>query len=112
MSKSILIIDTPENCYNCGIRKGYFCGGIGGMFGKSLPTDLRKPAWCPLKIKLQKNSTNLIRLNEEIDRFIDAAHENYLKLENDKDKAAIDGEIKAYWNLKNLVEEFLEAEEE
>ena len=49
MNKSILIIDTPENCYNCGIRKGYLCGGVGGLFGKSLSVNLEKPDWCPLK---------------------------------------------------------------
>lgn len=51
MNKSILVIDTPENCYNCGIRNGYTCGGRVvslGMFGRPIPTDLHKPEWCPL----------------------------------------------------------------
>lgn len=48
--KSMLVIDTPEDCYNCGIRKGYSCGvsGVCGI-GKTLPANLRKPDWCPLR---------------------------------------------------------------
>ena len=52
MSKSILVIDTPENCYNCGIRRGYSCGGVSGTFGTGKDIDdfrLHKPDWCPLK---------------------------------------------------------------
>lgn len=66
MNKSVLIIDTPENCYNCGIRKGYLCGGVGGMFGKPLATDLKKPDWCPLKkISGQTESGEIIFQKEE-----------------------------------------------
>lgn len=57
MSRSILVIDTPENCYNCGVRRGYMCGGVSESFGigKTLSTDLHKPDWCPLK-KLSRKS--------------------------------------------------------
>lgn len=60
MSKSILVIDTPENCYDCGIRKGYSCGGVSVIcgIGKTLPTNLRKPDWCPLRDLPEKKSEN------------------------------------------------------
>ena len=63
MSKSILVIDAPENRYNCGIRKGYSCGGVKVIcgVGKTLPTNLEKPDWCPLKgIPKKKKHDNAI----------------------------------------------------
>lgn len=62
MNKSILVIDTSENCYNCGIRRGYSCGGVRGAFGMGKDIDdfkLHKPNWCPLKdVPKKKNVRN------------------------------------------------------
>ena len=49
MSKSSLIIDTPEYCYLCSCYVEY--GGEGycqGITVKRVPTE-GKPSWCPLK---------------------------------------------------------------
>jgi len=49
MSKSSLIIDTPEHCYLCSCYAEYegdgYCQGI---TAKRVPTE-GKPSWCPLK---------------------------------------------------------------
>lgn len=48
MSKSILIIDTPENCTDCKFSEyqGIVCRAIGLNKSHSNP---QKPDWCPLK---------------------------------------------------------------
>lgn len=93
MSKSILVIDTPENCYDCGIRKGYSCGGISSVcgIGKTLPTNLHKPDWCPLK-ELPKTSVGIEvcigNKAECVKSYVDgynACIDEILKGENDND---------------------------
>lgn len=51
MKRSILVIKTPENCYDCVLRRCYSCGAVSDIpgYGKELPTNLYKPHWCPLK---------------------------------------------------------------
>ena len=55
MSKSVLVIDTPENCYDCPIgqdcsnilEESLFCLGAGKcVIDKEAATI---PNWCPLK---------------------------------------------------------------
>lgn len=52
----------------------------------------------------------LIQLNENIDSLIEVAHETYMSV-SDRDfenKARLDGQIRAYWNVKSMVEDILE----
>ena len=48
MSKSVLVIDTPEDCESCGLH-----GGIFNSFCRINCRDIKgtstKPDWCPLK---------------------------------------------------------------
>lgn len=48
MSKSVLVIDTPENCNSCDL-----CGGTFHVFCEVNHRDIEdfsvKPDWCPLK---------------------------------------------------------------
>ena len=47
MSKSILVIDTPENCAVCRLKIGLYCKENGNSIAKYFYND--KPNWCPLK---------------------------------------------------------------
>lgn len=46
MSKSILVIDTPENCVKCDLKDGYFCGKTKRWIDEDC---FPKPDWCPLR---------------------------------------------------------------
>lgn len=46
MSKSILVIDTPENCFKCDLKDGYFCGKTKRWIDEAC---FPKPDWCPLR---------------------------------------------------------------
>ena len=59
--------------------------------------------------KLDENLKALINLNETIDGLIDVAHETSLVANNAENKARMEGEVSAYWNVKNLVEDLLQA---
>lgn len=49
MSKSVLIIDTPEHCYLCTCyTEDEGDGYCLGITAKRVPTE-GKPSWCPLK---------------------------------------------------------------
>nr|DAL18232.1 MAG TPA_asm: hypothetical protein [Caudoviricetes sp.] len=57
MSKSVLVIDTPENCRSCYLR-GFtlnlqYCRGK----LKDIKDTSVKPDWCPLKPLPEKNTT-------------------------------------------------------
>ena len=56
MSKSVLVIDTPENCNSCDL-----CGGTFHVFCEVNHRDIEdfsvKPDWCPLKPLPEKNTT-------------------------------------------------------
>lgn len=70
MSKSILVINTPQKCEECQLCKNYmkvshawgnpntyevYCAGIANRILTEVPKD-KKPDWCPLKdIPLKKN---------------------------------------------------------
>lgn len=47
MNKSILVIDTPENCYYCELNNYHFCNVTGNNIKEYLATEYR-PKWCPL----------------------------------------------------------------
>ena len=45
MSKSVLVIDTPENCGKCKFISGFWCRA---MNGRRVPNNDVIPNWCPL----------------------------------------------------------------
>lgn len=46
MNKSVLVIDTPENCGKCKFISEFWCRA---MNGRRVPNDDVIPNWCPLK---------------------------------------------------------------
>ena len=46
MSKSVLVIDTPENCGKCKFISTFWCRATGG---RRVPNNDVIPGWCPLK---------------------------------------------------------------
>ena len=46
VSKSVLVIDTPENCGKCKFISGFWCRA---MNGRRAPNNDVIPNWCPLK---------------------------------------------------------------
>lgn len=67
MSKSILVIDTPENCAKCDLKDGYFCG----ITKRWIDEDcFLKPDWCPLrdlpekKLKVKYQGNGCFGINE------------------------------------------------
>ena len=46
MSKSVLVIDTPENCGKCKFISEFWCRA---MNGRRVPNNDVIPNWCPLK---------------------------------------------------------------
>nr|DAZ41958.1 MAG TPA: hypothetical protein [Caudoviricetes sp.] len=46
MSKSVLVIDTPENCEKCKFISEFWCRA---MDGRRVPNNDVIPNWCPLK---------------------------------------------------------------
>lgn len=52
----------------------------------------------------------VIELNNIIDDLIDKAHEEYFKHTDVTEQARLDGKIKAYWEVKNYVENILVVE--
>ena len=46
MSKSVLVIDTPENCGKCKFISEFWCRA---MDGRRVPNNDVIPNWCPLK---------------------------------------------------------------
>ncbi len=57
--------------------------------------------------KLEENLKALINFNDIIDGLIDVAHETSLVADSEENKARMEGEVSAYWNVKNLVENIL-----
>lgn len=46
MSKSVLVIDTPENCGKCKFISTFWCRATGD---RRVPNNDVIPNWCPLK---------------------------------------------------------------
>lgn len=47
MSKSILVIDTPENCCGCDLEYGHYCGKEKRYISEEEFESI--PDWCPLR---------------------------------------------------------------
>lgn len=84
MSKSALVMNTPENCYDCPFRTAY-CGELEyeGLceladcldYDEILITEEHydcenklKPVWCPLKLLPEKKSTTAPVSNYEVQK--------------------------------------------
>ena len=76
-NKSILVIDTPTNCYECPL---IYWGNIGGWNCKPTRALLddanKKPEWCPLRHPLKEVSSDFYiydrkYLFDNLDREID-----------------------------------------
>lgn len=89
MSKSILVIDTPENCYDCPFGTEY-CGNLEYDWLCELADCLdydaflmteehydreskSRPEWCPLKPLPEKKSTTAPVSNYEVQKNLFAA---------------------------------------
>lgn len=83
MSKSIVVVDTPETCVDCifcqeygiGSRKYAFCYVTNGDSENDMkPIDCiygyrqSKPDWCPLKLLPEKKSTTAPVSNYEVQK--------------------------------------------
>ena len=50
MSKSVLVMDTPDSCSECFCQKGYTVYGYACGFANMINEDTHcRPNWCPLK---------------------------------------------------------------
>lgn len=59
MSKSILVIDTPNSCSECPCRNKDECGNQHkGFIGDYLGLKGYKPSWCPLRPLPKKKNTD------------------------------------------------------
>ncbi len=52
MSKSILVIDTPENCCGCDLEYGHYCGKEKRYIDEEEFETI--PDWCPLRYLPEK----------------------------------------------------------
>ena len=84
MSKSVLVVDTPRNCYDCSFGAEY-CGNLGYEgcceLAGCLNSDMRliteelydyesesRPDWCPLKPLPEKKNTTAPVSNYEVQK--------------------------------------------
>lgn len=49
----------------------------------------------------------IIKLNEIVDMLIDVANDTYMACADETEKIRLDGQTRAYWNVKGLVEDIL-----
>lgn len=52
----------------------------------------------------------IVKLNEIADMLIDVAHDTYMACTDEIEKARLDGQIRAYWTMKNHIEGILAEE--
>ncbi len=80
--KSILVIDTPKDCYDCPCSNEgcYLCQ----ISRRQLEDDFqeKRPSWCPLK-KLPSNKEIKGDWENVVDVWIDGANYGYNKCLND-----------------------------
>ena len=54
----------------------------------------------------------VIQLNDNIDSLIDVAHNVYMSCTDETEKVRLDGQIRAYWTVKGLVENILKEDDD
>lgn len=57
MSKSVLVIDTPGNCYSCCLHEPVRNWSYCAVKLKRIEDSSVKPEWCPLKPLPEKSTT-------------------------------------------------------
>lgn len=66
MSKSVLVIDTPENCYSCYLCEFtlnlHYCRGK----KKDIKDTSTKPDWCPLRPLPEENKAPKVASGYEL----------------------------------------------
>ena len=63
MSKSILVIDTPENCCGCDLEYGHYCGKEKRYIDEEEFETI--PDWCPHRELPEKKEENKYHNNYE-----------------------------------------------
>lgn len=53
----------------------------------------------------------IVNLHNIVDMLIDVAHDTYMACTDEVEKARLDGQIRAYWTMKNHIEDALVEEE-
>ena len=78
MSKAILVMDMPKNCFDCRFQEMGFCEAVHSV-GEMIPDDdlESKPDWCPLREMPEEREENHIgtyeyNFNEGWNACIDA----------------------------------------
>ena len=66
MSKSVLVIDTPENCYSCYLRKLIRNWSYCAVKSERIKDSMVKPDWCPLKPLPEKNKAPKVASGYEL----------------------------------------------
>lgn len=56
MSKSFLIVDTPESCWQCDIENGHYCGITNEYIDDDEYEEI--PDWCPLRKMMERMEEN------------------------------------------------------
>ena len=49
----------------------------------------------------------ILQLNENTESLIDVAHATYMGCTDETEKVRLDGQIRAYWQVKHMVEDIL-----
>lgn len=57
--------------------------------------------------ELNEVEKKVIQLNENLESLIDVAHDTHLACDDEVEKARLDGQIRAYWQVKHLVEDII-----
>ena len=57
--------------------------------------------------ELNEANNKLIQLNENLESLIDVAHATYMGCTDETEKVRLDGQIRAYWQAKHMVEDIL-----
>lgn len=82
MSKAILLIDMPENCFHCKLQDWANCRIVKGCH-----VGVTRPDWCPLKPMLRKKTDG---------ETLKIATENDCYYDTTEDKAYFNGYDKGY----------------
>lgn len=57
--------------------------------------------------ELNDTKNKLFRLNDSLDSLIEVTNATYMECDNETEKVRLDGQVRAYWQAKHLVEDIL-----
>lgn len=71
MSKAVLIIDMPNYCKECSLRKDIYCKAVKednniGYYLNNKDPSMYKPEWCPLKEMPERRKYNEEYFNGDV----------------------------------------------